>query len=414
MTQIFRTLTLTALGVLAAAASAAPLISTQSIIVNPIETDLVVRVSVDKDPSGQNVPNYQVGDPVRISTSVNQDAYVYLFSLDSDGAIDQILPNGYASGSNFLRANQVKTFPSAGDGFTFNVAPPYGVSKVLALASKTQLDLSDISDFKNGTNSGTFAQVIISGGQGGLARALSIVVSPIDQRSWTTDTVRYNVAQRSVVSSSTLNVSSNVSGASVFVDDRLVGRTPLSRVAIAAGNRAIRVSANGYSDYVTNVSVRGNETVNVTANLGQIVRTGTLSVNSNVAGAEVFIDNRRAGRTPINISDLNAGSYSIRITAPNYSDYASSVTVQAGRTTNVNANLIQVVRQVTVTVRSNVDQGEVYLDGTRVGSLNNGVLSFVTDRGNAEVVILSSGYRAFVRSLTLNNDTTLTANLARL
>ena len=413
MNKFLRTLTLTALGTLAAGASAAPLISTQSIIVNPIQTDLAVRVSVDKDPSGTAVPNYQVGEQVRISTSVNQDAYVYLFSLDSAGAIDQILPNGYASGSNFLRANQVKTFPAAGDGFTFNVAAPYGVSKVLALASKTELNLSDISDFKSGSNS-QFAEVTITGGQNGLARALSIVVSPIDQRSWTTDTVQYNVAQRGVISSSTLNVSSNVNGANVYVDDRLVGRTPLSRVAIAAGNRSIRVSANGYTDYVTNVVVRGNETVNVSANLGQVIRNGTLSVTSNVAGAEVFIDNRRAGRTPINISDLNPGNYNVRVTAPNYADYTTTVSVQAGRTTNVSANLQQVIRQVSVTVRANVTQGEVYLDGTRVGSLQNGSLTFVTDRGNSELVILSSGYRAFVRSVTLDNDITLTANLARL
>jgi len=183
-------------------ASAAPRLSTQSIIVNPVQTSLNVKVWTDRDNSGSQTPNYYVGDKIRIYTSVNQDAYVYLFNVDPNGQVDLILPNRYAGGANYVRANTPKVFPSSQDRFTFDIAAPYGLNKVLALASKTQLNLNDIATFQtqsgqtqgNQSQQGGFADVKVKGQQQ-LAQALSIVVNPVPQNSWISDVAFYNVAQ---------------------------------------------------------------------------------------------------------------------------------------------------------------------------------------------------------------------------
>ena len=174
-------------------ASASPKISAQSIIVNPIEPTLNVNVWVDRDQSGRGTPDYLIGDRIRVYTSVNNDAYVYLFNVNPDGSVDQILPNRYASGGNFVKANTVKVFPGPSDSFTFDIAGPYGLNKVLALASRTPLNLSQVSQFKSGQ---AFATVNVRG-QENFAQALSIVVNPIPQDSWVTDTAYYNVARAS-------------------------------------------------------------------------------------------------------------------------------------------------------------------------------------------------------------------------
>ena len=183
-------------------ASAAPKLSAQSIIVNPVQTSLNVKVWTDRDNSGSQTPNYYVGDKIRIYTSVNQDAYVYLFNVDPNGQVDLILPNRYAGGANYVRANTPKVFPSSQDRFTFDIAAPYGLNKVLALASKTQLNLNDIATFQtqsgqtqgNQSQQGGFADVKVRGQQQ-LAQALSIVVNPVPQNSWISDVAFYNVAQ---------------------------------------------------------------------------------------------------------------------------------------------------------------------------------------------------------------------------
>ena len=177
---------------------AAPKISAQSIIVNPVQTSLGVKVWTDRDSSGQNTPNYYVGDRIRIYTSVNQDAYVYLFNVDPTGKVDLILPNRYAGGANFVRAGVTKAFPSSQDRFTFDIAAPYGLNKVLALASTTKLNLNDIANFQTQNAQATgFADVKVNGQQQ-LAQALSIVVNPVQnpvpQNTWITDVAFYNVA----------------------------------------------------------------------------------------------------------------------------------------------------------------------------------------------------------------------------
>lgn len=179
-------------------AAAAPKISAQSIIVNPVQTSMTVKVWTDRDTSGTQTPNYYVNDKIRIYTSVNQDAYVYLFNVDPTGKVDLILPNRYAGGANYVRAGTVKAFPSSQDRFTFDIAAPYGLNKVLALASKTQLNLNDIATFQTQSSQpaqqGGFADVKVQGQQQ-LAQALSIVVNPVPQNTWISDVAYYNVAQ---------------------------------------------------------------------------------------------------------------------------------------------------------------------------------------------------------------------------
>ncbi len=177
-------------------AHAAPRITAQSIIVNPVATNLAVKVWTDKSVNSAQVPNYVPGERIRLYAQVNRDAYVYLFNVDPNGQVDLILPNRYAGGANFVKANTVKAFPSSGDQFTFDIAAPYGLNKVLALASVTPLNLDQIASFKNGQD--RFATVNVQGQQQ-LAQALSIVVNPvaqpIPQDSWISAVAFYNVVQ---------------------------------------------------------------------------------------------------------------------------------------------------------------------------------------------------------------------------
>ena len=157
-------------------------------------SDVQVKVWTDRDATGKKTPDYAISDAIRVYTSVDQDAYVYLFSVSSDGSIDQILPNNYTSGDNFIKAGSVKTFPDKGDKFVYNIAGPVGISKVLALASTTKLDLGSLSSFKSDQK---LATVSVKGQQN-LAQALSIVVNPVPDKSWSTDVALLNVTPKPV------------------------------------------------------------------------------------------------------------------------------------------------------------------------------------------------------------------------
>ncbi|GGK94823.1 DUF4384 domain-containing protein [Deinococcus radiotolerans] len=311
-------------------AAAAPKISAQSIIVNPTQPDLSVSVRVDKDTSGNQNPAYRVGDKISISTTVNRDAYVYLFNVNPDGSVDQILPNRL-SDSNLVKANTTKVFPAAEDKFNFTVAGPIGQNKVLALASLTPLNLDQISSFK--TAQDQFATVNAKN-QAGLAQALSIVVNPLPQNSWVSDTAFYTVAGRTPISTGSLFVGTNVANATVILNGQRLGGANVTYSNLKAGSYPIRVQAPGYRDFTTTVAIKGGSTTNVNVEFAQAVVTPTpsaftVAIRSSVTGARVFVDGQEAGTIRNGGLDLqlDGGTHEIVMIAPGYRTFVSNYNI---------------------------------------------------------------------------------------
>ena len=324
-------------------AAAAPKISAQSIIVNPTQPDLSVSVRVDKDTSGNQNPAYTVGNNISISTTVNRDAYVYLFNVNPDGSIDQILPNRLG-GENFVKANTTRVFPSATDKFTFDIEGPIGQNKVLALASLTPLNLDQISSFKTAQDS--FATVNAKT-QAGFAQALSIVVNAQPQNSWVSDTAFYTVAGRTPISTGSLFVGTNVANATVILNGQRLGGTNVTYSNLRPGTYPIRVQAAGYRDFSTSITIRANTTTNVNVDFAvastpapaPVVSTYTIGIRSNVNGARVFVDGREVGVTAnggLNVQ-MSAGQHEIVMIAPGYRTSVGTYTVSRNAQLVINA-----------------------------------------------------------------------------
>ena len=246
--------------------------SPQSIIVNPIPS-FEVETFVDKDDSGQRVPSYEVGESIRIGVRSSEDAYVYLFSVKSDGQIRQILPNEVDSfgRDNYVRADETKYFPPTDARYSFEVGGPRGLDKVLAVASLEPLDTSEL-EFESDSNFGT-----MSASEGDFAETLSVIVRPLPQDTWVSDTALFYIGGRPETQRyGTLDITSSPEGARAYVDGRFVGYTPV-RYGTTSGEHEVRVVVDGYDDYVTTVDLRGGETREVDAGLGRTQRTGTVS-----------------------------------------------------------------------------------------------------------------------------------------
>jgi hypothetical protein len=67
--------------------------------------------------------------------------------------------------------------------------------------------------------------------------------------------------------------------------------------------------------------------------------TAALTVESRPAGANVLIDGKPAGRTPLTLSDVAAGMHTVSIELPGYNSWATSVRVAAGQKNRVAASL---------------------------------------------------------------------------
>jgi len=314
-------------------AGAATKISAQSIIVNPTDPDLSVSVRVDKDTSGSSNPTYRIGEAIQISTSVNRDAYVYLFNVDASGEVNQILPNRLG-GNNFVKANTTVTFPRPGAGFTFSVDGPAGLNKVLALASLKELDLDQLSTFK--TQQDQFATVTAKGQQQ-LAQALSIVVNPLPANSWVSDTAFFTVAAQNPVQTGSLFVGTNVANATVTLNGQRLGGANATFSNIRPGSYPVRVQASGFRDFTTTVTIRANATTNLNVDFAQVITPApvvssdvTLTIRSPLNGARVFVDGREAGtvRNGGLSVDVKPGAHEVVLIAPGYPTYLNRVSLQ--------------------------------------------------------------------------------------
>ena len=66
----------------------------------------------------------------------------------------------------------------------------------------------------------------------------------------------------------------------------------------------------------------------------------SLQVVSRPAGAEVIVDGKSVGRTPLSM-EMSPGSHDIRLSLPGFKGWATTVDVRAGRTTRVSGSLEQ-------------------------------------------------------------------------
>ncbi|MGO9310344.1 MAG: PEGA domain-containing protein [Spirochaetia bacterium] len=89
---------------------------------------------------------------------------------------------------------------------------------------------------------------------------------------------------------------------------------------VAAGAHTIRVSAPGFRDYNSTISVNAPITLNVVLQSAGI----PLTVNANVSGARVSINGAPMGPVPYT-AYLSPGTYAVRVTADGYADYAANI-----------------------------------------------------------------------------------------
>jgi Domain of unknown function (DUF4384)/PEGA domain len=377
-------------------------ISPQSIVINP-KPAFKVEVFVDKDTSGNASPSYNIGDPISIGVRVAEASYVYLFNIKSTGQVNQLIPNRYdADGkNNYLQASETRYFPPRNARYTFNIDGPNGLEKVIAVASRTALDTSQLANFNSDP---TFASSNI--GEAGFQQTFSIVITPVAQNDWVTDTVLFYVGGTPAPAFGTVSVTSSPAGAETYVDGQFVGYTPVS-YGTRTGSHTVEVRLGGYDNYSTSVNVPGGQSVNVNASLVQTSRNGMVTFTSQPAGAQVYVNGTYVGTTPTPAFSYPEGTYQVRFTLAGYNEANLSVAVARNSNQTVRADLPTL--SGSLRIRANIGGAIVYLNGQQVGTVPNGtgeVNIANLPAGTHELVVIAPGFRTYVADFTIRGGQT--------
>ncbi len=219
-----------------------------------------------------------------------------------------------------------------------------------------------------------------------------------------------------------LTITCNVIGAQVYINGKIAGTTtPNFSMLLKAGTYQIRVSKKGLPDFNTTINMNGLPvTLNVV--LGGAAPTPvpqpvpvpapqpvpqpqhTLTIHSNVNGADVLINGSLAGHTPYQ-AQINDGSYTIIVRAAGYSEYNANLSIRGNTTVNANLQAMNFVLNVNAT---NVQGAEVILNGQSIGrtpftgSLQPGVYN---------LTLRMPGYSDYNVQVNMNGPQTVSAYL---
>lgn len=134
-----------------------------------------------------------------------------------------------------------------------------------------------------------------------------------------------------------MELSSVPDGASVMIEEKYRGKTPLTISDLSPGTYAVTFSQFGYQKFIAQVPVEAGKISEVTATLWP--DSGSLMINSVPSGASVLVDGTIPGITPFTTGNLSMGNHTVAVSLAGYISLQQTVTVIPGQTTPVNVGL---------------------------------------------------------------------------
>ncbi len=184
----------------------------------------------------------------------------------------------------------------------------------------------------------------------------------------------------------TLVVRSEPTGATVWLDGRSAGQTPLTMRDLKPGTHRLVLRKAGFQDYTRSVSVAARHDNLVRATLTALRSTLKISVRP---FGDIYVDGGlKAQRTEVPYTqDVGTGVYRVRVMHPEYGTWDKQVRVDSSGTREVLFNFEQ---QFEVSVTSEPDRAEILVDGRPTGTFTPGVVRLRP--GQRTIGLRRSGY----------------------
>ncbi|GEM_PF-467584 len=165
----------------------------------------------------------------------------------------------------------------------------------------------------------------------------TVTVLPDQSIEYTVKMEPGSVAFGPAVTTGIIIVRSVPEGATVYLDGRDVGVTPIQVPKAGAGQHTIRVKATLYYDHLEQVDVQADAIIQVMAKLAPSF--GSLNIISDPDGAVVSLNGQMKGRTPLKINELASGEYEITISKDLYHTYFEKFIITDGSDNKRNIRL---------------------------------------------------------------------------
>jgi hypothetical protein len=197
-----------------------------------------------------------------------------------------------------------------------------------------------------------------------------------------------------------LTVESSEGDATVLVDGREAGKTPLKEPLIVdVGERAITVSKAGFLDATQRINISGGTQAKLTFTLEVSEKRGKLVVRAQGApSALVFVDGLERGPAPFE-GEVTAGKHTIEIRAKGFVTESRTETIEFKSTQVMDVTLRP--EQGKVRVETDKSDNAIAIDGKPVGT---GVWEGFLPPGGHQLVVTHDGMETYSSDLAVQTD----------
>ena len=135
-----------------------------------------------------------------------------------------------------------------------------------------------------------------------------------------------------------IGIFSDPENADVYLDGMHKGRTPLLMKDVAGGAHLVKIEKNGYQ--ALQEMLEANQ-VFMEKTYKLLPVTGGLSIQTDPDGADVVIDGKNTGLTPLQLSGLGAKEYLVQLEKKGYISKTLTVSIQGEKIAQIKETLIQ-------------------------------------------------------------------------
>lgn len=180
-------------------------------------------------------------------------------------------------------------------------------------------------------------------------------------------------------------------GATVFIDDKQVGQTPLSLELLSGGHK-VSLAKELYSQSLLDIIVTAGKPEAYSIKMQSL--PARLMLNSKPAQAAVSIDKEYKGITPLTISLSSQSEHEIVLSAPGHKSASRTLTLRPGEEQKLSLTLKQ--EHGTIYLTTNPPDASITINGKRYSATER-KLSLPSH--SHTVVVRAPGYRSVTRTI---------------
>ena len=220
-----------------------------------------------------------------------------------------------------------------------------------------------------------------------------------------------------IIDAGIIEVTSDPAGADVMVNGQPRGKTPVTVRDVPKGRATVTIKKQGFSEEARELAIVAGESRTLFVKLAGLA--GSMTLTSVPEGARFYVNDQPQGKSPVVLSNLKPGPYTIRAEMDGFATATKTVTLENGGALVEEFRLENVMGRIELrTIPVGV---QVIFDGNNLGSTKSreGVDSDASDvfpienvrEGEHTLVLRCDGYAETTKHPVVENQKTQIVNV---